>query len=598
MAIPSIYINLEDDVQEIAARLKRTTAKQMVLVCPKRCFLFSDSENLVVLKKQADLLDKEVFILTMDERGQQYAKEAGFGLKFLPKVPNAKSISDIRPLPKKPQNLKRDERVTERQGSLIEPVMNNAPLPEIVQQEEEPQQPADIPKEPAQAQEPEEQPKEANIESPKVLISEIKMPEPAESKPEVALAASDTIFPPDFEKQMEEEKSKSRSHKILAGFTALCLVLALVLIFIVLPQATVIVFPKTEPVTRDMQISIGTGIKQPDTANLELPATAVSQTVTVSGQFDSQGQKEVGNQAEGTVQIYNFTGVPISLKTQTTTLTAGDNTYDLVANVTGLKPTTYTNAQTKEVNQNSLGASYQIIASQGGDNYNMPAGTRLEITNQVFGSRPLYLYAKTSSEISGGTTRYLSIISQSDVSAAEAQLQSQVISQIRQQLKSQGLAMPDGAYNVSVTSFTTNSPIGAETPVFSADLTAQVSGLAFSETDLKNMVLGRISQTLATNKTLQSPGQNQPEYQIQSWDANNQMAILSVHFEGQEVFNLSLAGIPQQLTGKTESQVNEILQSNEAIDKVEITLAPSWQRNFPLFASKIKVSLSPFQFSN
>src|SRR5438477_11512540 len=66
---PTIYINLEDDVSAVAARLKRERSPQVVLVCPKRCFLFSDPINLKLLKTQVDLLGKEVYILTMDEKG-------------------------------------------------------------------------------------------------------------------------------------------------------------------------------------------------------------------------------------------------------------------------------------------------------------------------------------------------------------------------------------------------------------------------------------------------------------------------------------------------------------------------------------------------
>ena len=96
MSIPSVYINLEDDVSKVATRLKHNQAAQVILVCPKRCFLFSDSINLKLLKKQVDLLGKEVFILTMDERGQAYAKEAGFKLKFLPKSGGSQAFSDVK----------------------------------------------------------------------------------------------------------------------------------------------------------------------------------------------------------------------------------------------------------------------------------------------------------------------------------------------------------------------------------------------------------------------------------------------------------------------------------------------------------------------
>src|SRR3989338_9007574 len=118
MSIPSIYINLEDDVSKVFARIKRAKSDSVVLVCPKRCFLFSDSINLRLLKKQVDLLKKEVFILTMDERGQMYAKEAGFSLKFLPKTVKNNGVSDIGHRSKEPAGMLKEKPVAEQNNQI------------------------------------------------------------------------------------------------------------------------------------------------------------------------------------------------------------------------------------------------------------------------------------------------------------------------------------------------------------------------------------------------------------------------------------------------------------------------------------------------
>ena len=98
--VKSIYLNLEDDVAHITAKLRRETAPELVLVVPKKSQLFSDSINLRLLKKQADLLGKKVSIMTMDEMGQAYAKEAGFTLKHLAKTAGSHGSGDIRMAPR------------------------------------------------------------------------------------------------------------------------------------------------------------------------------------------------------------------------------------------------------------------------------------------------------------------------------------------------------------------------------------------------------------------------------------------------------------------------------------------------------------------
>jgi len=107
----------------------------------------------------------------------------------------------------------------------------------------------------------------------------------------------------------------------------------------------------------------------------------------------------VGSRADGTVRIYNFTKAPINLKAATTVLSVNGQNYTLVPDLVQIKPTKYSNSATKEVDLSSLGDPVEITAQTGGQIGNLPAGTRLEISNQVFGSKPQLLFAKSDSPI-------------------------------------------------------------------------------------------------------------------------------------------------------------------------------------------------------
>ena len=569
MAIPSVYINLEDDVSKITTRLKHQSSGQIVLVCPKRCFLFSDSINLKLLKKQTDLLGKEIFILTMDEKGQTYAQEAGFELKYLPKASPSKAFSDVK-LPSRAPALVQ----ASVEAPIIEPVLGHfAEAAAGIKNIAKKIVPAKIlgtSSQPAPLKAP-----TIKFEEPKVEIKETLYPDVAEIK-----------------QDFFQEPEKTHTRKIITGFVAVSLILVLLLVFVILPKATVVVYPKTELVTRDMEISASVNAKNLDPAKLVMPAAAVNETVSVSDKFQSQGKTQVGNKATGTVKIYNFTKLPINLKASTTVLSSSGKTYNLVYDVLDLKPTQYSNARTKEVDASSLGSSVDIIASSGGDDSNLPEGTRLEISNQVFGNRPLLLYAKTDSEISGGTTRYLSVISQADLDAAKTQLQSEALKQVRDKLAASGGVLADGAYSENNQQFTTDNPALTQTPSFTASLQTAITGVSFNRNDLTNLIFQRIGETLDTDKTLQQSSPDQTVYKVKSLDVANGLAVLEVHFEGQAVFNVDLQNIAPELVGKSQSQVNEILRSKAAIDRVDITLAPSWQKYFPFFADKIQVSTS------
>jgi len=518
--------------------------------------LFSDSINLKLLKKQTDALGKEIFVLTMDEKGQAYAQEAGFQLKFLPKMNANKAISDIRV-------AKKSSPEEQAEAAKVEGVL--ASTVKEVQEVVKRFVPASVLK-------------SENMEADQEPVTPI---------------LSDTYYPQESQAVLKKPAKKSHINKFIIATVTVSLIVILLLVFVILPKATVIVYARSEPLTRDfLEISLSPNVKAIDYAKLSLPAEKIETDVFALDDFQSQGKKQVGNRAAGTIKIYNFTKVPINLKASTTSFVLGGKIYNLLSDVSGLKPTTYKNAQTKEVNEGSLGEPFQIIAAQGGEDYNLPAGTRLEITNEVFGSQPQLLYAKTESELTGGTTRYLSVISAEDEAEAKEALLELSLKEFRSKLAAEGKVLADKAFATDSLDFKLSNPVGTETPSFDASIKAKVSGLVFKGEDLKKLIFGRIEETLASNKTLRAKNPDKTVYRIKSLDLNNQVAVMEAHFEGEAVYNLNLPYIAPELVGKTQNEVYEILRSKAEIDKVDIILAPSWQKNFPYFAKQIEVKVA------
>lgn len=539
---PSIYINLEDDVTEVVARLKRTKAQKVVIVCPKRCFLFSDSINLRLLKKQVDLLKKEVAVLTMDERGQLYAKEAGFELRFLSKQDGVRRTADISPgrLPGA------DARPAERSS-----LRTAGKAPRVV----------------------------PTVRSSRVL------PHPP------VTGRTDTVFPSEELKTMHQMQThRSRSRLMVLGFVAVCLLTVLLLVFVVLPRATVVAYPKSEAITRDVEISLSPNFRSPDVQGLLLPATKFSETFEVRQKFESQGKREVGNKASGTVRIYNFTRSPLNLKADTTTLTAGTKTYVLTKDIVLYPPTGYRNSRTKEVDERTLGAPVEVVATSGGESANLPAGTRLEIANKVYGSNPQFLFAKNDEPITGGTSRFLSLVTAQDLTRAQEVLTGAAVIQLQDRLKTKGLVTAEKSYTAEVVGFFTDKPEGSETPSFEATLKVRISGLAYSGSQLDQLLIDRVTQTLPVNRRLVANPEKATSVKLKSIDVGKDLLIVLVRFEGRAVSEVNLAGIEGQLKGKSREAALELIRSKAEIEQIDVTLAPSWQHTFPIISRNISVT--------
>ncbi|MCL5774587.1 MAG: hypothetical protein M1333_00065 [Patescibacteria group bacterium] len=587
---PSIYINLEDDVSKIIDRLKRESSPEVVLVCPKRCFLFNDSINLRLLKKQVDLMKKTVSILTMDERGQMYAKDAGFTLRFLPKSPQSKSMSDIGiTLKPRVEAQKPAAKVKKQASAASKPAVKIESEPEAV--DDGPVVPLDL----SEIKQTAKKMSRAVLPAEEELEEEVSL---SDEKSSVApqVSVQENIFPFEIEERYKESSAKSKTWKwVLAA----CLVAALgaaAFFFLFLPKGEVVLTPKNDVLVRDLEVSFGTTVKQPDPTKLVLPATQVAEDLEIKETIESQGKKEVGNRATGFVKIYNFTRLPLNLKAETTTLTLNGKNYNLVSDAMQIRPTGYKNSRTKEVDESTLVAPVEIISAEGGEGYNLPAGTRLEVSNKVFGSKPQLLYAKTDSPISGGTSRYLSVVSDQDLTAAQEQLKKEALSKVQAKLSGQNLVLPDDAYSLQVVQFSSDKAPGTQSPNFEAYAKLKVTGLAIDQSQLQQLIFSRINQTLSGNKTLDvKEGAYQLLYKTKNLDSNNQLGVLSVHFQGRVWYNLSasLETMAQELKSKTPDEVNETLSKYNEIDKIEVFLTPSWQKRLPLIVNNIKVRVQP-----
>ncbi len=580
--IPSIYINLDDDVARVVARLKKTQADKLVLVCPKRCQLFSDSINLRLLKKQTDFLKKEVYILTMDERGQLYAKEAGFGLKFLPKGKNPSAFSDIQ---------------VQHKPTAVEPKEFGAALADKVKEAKNfVSELVALPKT--------QTPKRTEFKTQDPANSTAKtrsnLKKPLARAPKISedlMLPKNSVANEFFEHSAsypaeESENIKKPGRRWLFSLSlAASLIVVMALIFVVLPAAAVDVYPKTEPVTRDFDVSLDLNAKQADETRLVLPASKVEQTLETSAKFQSQGKKDVGAKSAGSVIIYNFTGQILNLKAATTVISAGNKTYTLAEDAMQIKPTKYKNAVTKEIDPASLNSPFEILAQAAGEDSNLPAGVRMEIANQVFGSRPQLVYAKTETPVSGGTSRFLSLVSEGDLAAAQDQLGKNLLSQVQQALSASRQQLTENSYRLEVLSFTADKQVGTESPSFNATLKAKVVGLAFSEEMLKELLAKRIGQNLSENRKLSLGKDFSMTYKIKTVDLNIPSAVLSVHFEGKTQMKVETQKLPESLLGKTKNQARDVLESMPEIERVDVTLSPSWQKNFPWFVGKIKVKV-------
>lgn len=570
----TIYLNLEDDITKVVDKLKREKGDEVVLVFPKKSFIFSDSINLRLLKKQIDMLNKKVFILTMDERGQNYAQEAGFELKRMPKTQRAQSFSDIRrrttPAPKTVAVMSTGfdpEPVEMPEPAEIAPKRKRTA---VLKTPSKISKVAAAPLEPVTA-------KSKSIKRPNVRISD------AAELPVTHVEKQENFFLPPDEKIIAPTHKRKTYRAYVVGFVALALIIILLLLLVVLPSANVVIYAKSQSVSRDIDVIADVKTQTADSSKLMVPAVAVSETQTITDKFQAKGKKELGSKAEGRVAIYNLTGSPMALKASTTTLTVGSKSYVFKSDQGNVRPVA-------NASNDASATVADIIATDGGESFNVPAGTRVEITNQAFGSQPQRLYAKTVTQVIGGNSRFVSVVAKEDLAEAQTQLSKKLVENINAKIGS-GAKLVEGAYTINVTSFVPNIPEGTESQNFDAELQATITGLAFDEVQLKNMIRQRLLMSLGAGKELQEVGSDTVIYQIKNLDAPNGLMQLALHYESNAKPRIEYSDLQNKLAGKSKQEASDLLLANSDIEKVEITVQPVWQRSLPRFGSKIQLEV-------
>lgn len=541
----TIYLNLEDDVTKVTNKLKREKATDVVLVFPKQSFIFADSINLKLLKKQLDMLGKNISILTMDERGRTYAEEAGFILKTMPRAVRSKSLSDIRP--------------------------RTAPVPDSITKAT-----------PTVAPVAATSVKSKSLAKKQLLKKLVRKPVVPIPPAPLRVTKKDNVFIPPSDQPIKPPKRRSyRSYAV--GFVTLALVIILLLVLVVLPSASITVFAKSQSVARDLDVVVDINAASAQSSNLTLPAVAVNESKTMADTFQVNGKKEMGSKSEGRVALYNLTGQPLALKASTTTLKVGDKTYLFKSDQPTVRALT-------SASNDSNATLADIVATEGGESFNVPAGTRVEITNQAFGSQPQRLYAKTVTQVIGGSSRFISVVAKEDLDAAQSELVKRAVESINSNL-SNNAKLVEGAYTFNVESFTPDKPEGTETQNYSAELKVTITGLAFDESVLKSMVRQRLLTTLGNSKELQDLEKDTVIYRIKNLDSQNGIMQLSIHYESSSKPAIEVNDIKNKIAGKSKQEASDLILANPDVDRVEITVQPAWQSGLPRFSSKIHLEV-------
>ena len=366
-------------------------------------------------------------------------------------------------------------------------------------------------------------------------------------------------------------RAKDRRHLIFYGAAAAILLIGIVASVVLLPSATITLTTSSQQFSSAVDLTAQPG----STAN---GITVRTQSVQkqISGTFQATGAKNTpGAKASGTIQYQNHCGpLPLQIN-QGAVLTSQSNVA-------------FVQQKTITVDPNQTQTA-PIQAQSDGSNGNVGAGQITSLQNAGIYASCLQLTNPDAT--TGGTdAKHQTLVTQQDLTGAQAQLQQQAQQSIQSQLagaaRSGEKQSDQGAVLFGTPEFTADHPAGSTVSHFNATLTLKGTSAYYRPQQVDSAFRASLESRVPAGHQL-TPDDFVAQYQTTS--ASNGSLEFKGQATGRIAPRLDLTAIQKRLAGSSTASAQAYLHSLP-VSSVSINQSPFPFPLLPLLDSRISVN--------
>lgn len=393
--------------------------------------------------------------------------------------------------------------------------------------------------------------------------------------------------------EIKSEKSRKRSvmpifsGKFLSVFVGLALLVALLVLYFILPKAEVSVNAKTEALDQTVNITADKGTTKIDSALNKIPAQLIKLDKRQSQDFSTTGERQVNDKAKGVLTIYNeYSSSPQALVEKTRFVAESGQVFRLVKTITvpGAK------IQDGKIVASSIDA--EVVADQPGAEYNVAPG-RFSIPG--FQGTPKYttFYGQSKTAMSGGASGLMKVISQEDYDKAKESLwqslQPALDSEFKAQLPSE-LKIVEGAMKEELSAIESSLAVGSPAEKFTLTLKGTAVAVLFDEKDILELIKKKLAEKLSDNKEL-SLAPEQMNYQLAAIDYVRGQVAMKVKLNGKIVWKVNEDGLRQEIAGQNEKSIRDIFVKHPEVNEARVVFWPFWVKSAPANLNKVIIKV-------
>jgi hypothetical protein len=556
MAKETVYIDVDEDITAIIGKITNAKESVVAIVLPKRATVFQSTVNMKLAKKAAKEVKKNIVLITSEPALTAVAAAAGVHI--------ATSLSSKPAIPKP----KKQQDETAIDSSDIEEVTSASVAT------------AALSGTGAAAA--------ITSEGTDSTVDSIEI-DNTDSAVETSEATSVS------DKKVKKNKFKipdfsSFKVRMVLGISLLVvLITGWVFGFVILPKATITVEADTKRVDYSVDYTIDTELEEADIENNVIPGELVEITKEDRATVDATGEKNNGERATGTLTLTNCrqgaAGVTIP---EGAGFAANGKTYSTNETIE-LGPAVYVGDDCISADLPSFGAvkDVGVTANEPGEDYN--------IASQSFES-PTSGVTAFGSDMAGGTTDIVTVVSRDDISKAEEQLSgiatADATTELRGQLEESNLFAIPETLQESDAKITNSSSVDEEADEVTIVRTVTFSMIGVQQEHLTELANNKIRESLAEeSQNIRDSGVESAVFQLLTADteSNQTLRMQSVATIGQ---TFDAKAIASEMAGKKRGDIEATLEAKEGIRDVSVSYSPLWVTTTPKNADKISVIIN------
>ncbi len=548
-----IYIEPDDDITDIINRIKTAKQKVVALVPPKKLGVLRSAVNTKLIAKTAKSSDKAVVIVTTDQSLLKLSATAG--------IPVAKTLQS-RPI------------MPDEAGNAI---ANKTTSDEEVIEEAE----------------------EDSAKGSEASTAEPNSDKKSDKKQEDTAEINSEDLEKDQEKKDKKSKKSDKKTKIpaLEKYRKWIIIGAAALVFLIgfmiwamfiAPSAKITATIRTTSGSFSENVSFTTdaNAKDNETGKFYLEEQKIEDSA--STEFTATGKKNVGEKAKGALTLT----ATIVYPADTVSVPAGTNfVYNSLSYAT-TRTITFTldgeDANCSISKYKSTGCVIStvvdIVAADVGDKYNIAA-------NKADWSSPISsVTASNGDAISGGSSREITVVQQSDIDSAKTKLETSTDGKTRLQEKFKDVLVIDSSYKQSAGNLVSTPAVGEEvkdgvTPKLSITTTYSMFGV--DKTALDEFITKKVGETLASDQKIYSTGNPF----LERFSENNGSYTAKLKTTYQTGPKVTEEEILEKVKGQKVGRVVTLLKSINGISNVNVDTSFFWVGTIPTDDNRITIDI-------